>query len=126
MVKLSNQIVVALNIIAISEAFVLAAKAGVDPTVVYQAIRGGLAGSTVMEAKSPLIFDRKFDPGFRIELHMNDLLNVMETAHQLGVPVPFRSLASEVMSALKVAGKGKLDHCGVVQFFEGLAGIKVC
>jgi 2-hydroxy-3-oxopropionate reductase len=123
--KLANQIVVALNIIAISEAFVLAAKAGVDPKVVYQAIRGGLAGSTVMDAKAPLVFDRKFAPGFRIELHLKDLLNAMETAHQLGVPVPFSSLATEVMSALKVAGKGTLDHGGLIQYFEALAGVEV-
>jgi len=126
MAKLSNQIVVALNIIAISEAFVLAKKAGVNPRCVYQAIRGGLAASTVMDAKAPLIFDRKFDPGFRIELHLKDLLNAMETAHKLGVPLPFSSLATEVMSALSTAGKGKLDHGGLVQYFEGLAGIKVC
>lgn len=125
MAKLSNQIVVALNIIAISEAYVLAAKAGVDPKVVYQAIRGGLAGSTVMDAKSPLIFDRKFDPGFRIELHLKDLLNAMDTAHKLNVPLPFSSMAVEVMSALKVSGKSKLDHGGLVQFFESLAGIEV-
>jgi 2-hydroxy-3-oxopropionate reductase len=125
MAKLSNQIVVALNIIAISEAYVLAAKAGVDPKVVYQAIRGGLAGSTVMDAKSPLIFDRKFDPGFRIELHLKDLLNAMDTAHKLSVPLPFSSMAVEVMKALKVSGKSKLDHGGLVQFFESLAGIEV-
>ncbi len=123
--KLANQIVVALNIIAISEAFVLAAKAGVDPKVVYQAIRGGLAGSTVMDVKAPLIFDRKFDPGFRIELHLKDLLNALETAHQLGVPVPFSSLATEVLSALKVAGKGRLDHGGLIQYFEALARVEV-
>jgi len=123
--KLANQIVVALNIMAISEAFVLATKAGVDPKVVFQAIRGGLAGSTVLDAKSPLIFGRKFDPGFRIELHLKDLLNVMQTAHELGVPLPFSGMATEVMSALRVAGKGKLDHSGVVQYFEDLAQVEV-
>jgi 2-hydroxy-3-oxopropionate reductase len=125
MTKLANQIVVALNIIAVSEALVLATKAGVDAKVVYQAIRGGLAGSTVMDAKAPLIFDRKFDPGFRIELHLKDLLNVMETAHQVGAPVPFSSLATEVLSAMKTGGKGKLDHGGIVQHFESLAGVEV-
>lgn len=125
MTKLANQIVVALNIVAISEAFVLATKAGVDSRVVYQAIRGGLAGSSVMDAKSPLIFDRKFDPGFRIELHLKDLLNVMQTAHELRVPLPFSGMAAEVMSALIVAGKGKLDHGGIIQWFESLAGVQV-
>lgn len=78
MAKLSNHMVVALNIIAVSKALVLAKKAGVDPKVVYEAIRGGLAGSTVMDAKAPLMFARKFDPGFRIELHLKDLLNALE------------------------------------------------
>ncbi len=123
--KLANQLVVALNIVAISEAYVLATKAGVDPKVIFQAMRGGLAGSTVMEAKSLLIFDRKFDPGFRIELHLKDLLNVMQTAHDLGVPLPFSGMATEVLSALKVAGKGKLDHSGLIQYFESLASVQV-
>jgi 2-hydroxy-3-oxopropionate reductase len=78
-----------------------------------------------MDAKSPLIFDRKFDPGFRIELHLKDLLNVMQTAHELRVPLPFSGMAAEVMSALIVAGKGKLDHGGIIQWFESLAGVQV-
>jgi 2-hydroxy-3-oxopropionate reductase len=125
MTKLANQIVVGLNIIAMSEALVLATKAGVDPKIVYQAIRGGLAGSTVLDAKAPLIFDRKFAPGFRIELHLKDLVNAIDTAHQTGTPLPFTSLATEVMSAMKVAGKGGLDHGGLVQYFESLAGVEV-
>jgi 2-hydroxy-3-oxopropionate reductase len=123
--KLANQIVVALNIIAVSEAMVLATKAGVDPKVVYQAIRGGLAGSTVMDAKAPMMFQRNFKPGFRIELHLKDLLNAMHTAHETGTSLPFTSLATEVMTALKAAGKGPNDHSGLVQYFEQLAGIEV-
>ena len=125
MTKLANQMIVGLNIIAMSEALVLAAKSGVDPKVVYQAIRGGLAGSTVLDAKAPLIFDRRFAPGFRIELHLKDLLNALDTAHQTGTPVPFTGLAAEVMSAMKTAGKGGLDHGGLVQYFESLAGVEV-
>jgi 2-hydroxy-3-oxopropionate reductase len=125
MTKLANQIIVGLNIIAMSEALVLAAKAGVDPKVVHQAIRGGLAGSTVLDAKAPLVVERKFNPGFRIELHLKDLLNAMDTAHELGAPIPFTSLATEVMSAMKAAGKGGLDHGGLVQYFESLAGVEV-
>ena len=125
MTKLANQMIVGLNIIAMSEALVLAAKSGVDPKVVYQAIRGGLAGSTVLDAKAPLIFDRRFAPGFRIELHLKDLLNALDTAHQTGAPVPFTGLAAEVMSAMKTAGKGGLDHGGLVQYFESLAGVEV-
>jgi len=123
--KLANQIVVALNIIAMSEALVLASKAGVDPKVVYQAIRGGLAGSTVLDAKAPLVFQRKFNPGFRIELHLKDLLNAMDTAHETGTSLPFTGLATEVLSHMKSAGKGGLDHGGLVQYFEALAGIEV-
>jgi 2-hydroxy-3-oxopropionate reductase len=123
--KLANQIIVALNIIAMSEALVLAKRAGVDPGTVYQAIRGGLAGSTVLDAKAPLVLKRKFDPGFRIELHKKDLRNALATAAELDVSLPFTSLAGEVMNAMLAAGKGKLDHGGLVQYFEGLAGVKV-
>jgi 2-hydroxy-3-oxopropionate reductase len=123
--KLANQIIVGLNIIAVSEALVLVTKAGIDPTVVYNAIRGGLAGSTVLDAKAPLMMDRNFSPGFRIELHLKDLLNALETAHQTGVPLLFTSLAAEVMSTLKTSGKGALDHGGLVQYFESLAGVEL-
>jgi 2-hydroxy-3-oxopropionate reductase len=83
--KLANQIIVALNIAAVGEAMVLAKKAGVDPGKVYQAIRGGLAGSTVLDAKMPLILAGNFKPGFRIELHIKDLMNAIDTANELNV-----------------------------------------
>ncbi|WP_162897570.1 NAD-binding protein, partial [Raoultella ornithinolytica] len=70
---LANQVIVALNIAAMSEALTLATKAGVNPDLVYQAIRGGLAGSTVLDAKAPMVMDRNFKPGFRIDLHIKDL-----------------------------------------------------
>jgi len=123
--KLANQIIVALNIAAVSEAMVLATKAGVDPEKVFQAIRGGLAGSTVLDAKMPLILSGNFKPGFRIELHIKDLKNALETAHELGVPVPLASQIMEIMQALKVDGKNKDDHGGIVQFYELLAKTKV-
>lgn len=125
MTKLANQIIVALNIAAMSEAMVLAAKAGVNPEKVYQAIRGGLAGSTVLDAKAPMVLNRNFKPGFRIELHIKDLMNAMDTAHDVGVPVPLTSQILETMQALKVDGKAGLDHSGIVQFYEKLAGIEV-
>ena len=102
--KLANQIIVALNIAAMSEAFTLATKAGVDPDLVYQAIRGGLAGSTVLDAKAPLVMDRKFDPGFRIELHIKDLQNVLDTSHELGTSLPLTAQVMEIMQALKADG----------------------
>jgi 2-hydroxy-3-oxopropionate reductase len=123
--KLANQMIVALNIAAMSEAMVLATKAGVDPERVFQAVRGGLAGSTVLNAKMPLVLDGNFKPGFRLELHIKDLLNAMDTAHQLGVPVPLSSLVLEMMQALKVDGKASQDHGGLIQFYEKLAQVEV-
>ncbi len=123
--KLANQIVVTLNIAAVSEALVLATKAGVDPELVYKAIRGGLAGSTVLDAKAPLMFDRKFDPGFRINLHIKDLNNVLETSHEVGVPLPLTSAVMEMMQALRVDGLGNNDHGSLVQYYEKLAKVEV-
>jgi len=123
--KLANQIIVALNIAAMSEAMVLATKAGVDPERVYKAIRGGLAGSTVLDAKVPLALDGNFKPGFRIELHIKDLANALDTAHEIGVPVPLTSGVMEIMQALKVDGKAGDDHGGIIQFYERLAKVEV-
>lgn len=123
--KLANQIIVALNIAAMSEAMVLATKSGVDPEKVYQAIRGGLAGSTVLDAKMPLALEGNFKPGFRIELHIKDLANALDTADELGVPVPLSNGVMEIMQALKVDGKGKDDHGGIIQYYEKLAKVQV-
>jgi 2-hydroxy-3-oxopropionate reductase len=123
--KLANQIIVALNIAAMSEALVLATKAGVSPDLVYQAIRGGLAGSAVLDAKAPLVMDRKFHPGFRIHLHIKDLANVLETSHDVGVPLPLTASVMEVMQALKADGLGDLDHCALVRYYEALAKVEV-
>ena len=123
--KLANQIIVALNISAMSEAYVLATKAGVDPGRVFSAIRGGLAGSTVLDAKSPMVLAGNYKPGFRIELHIKDLQNALDTAHALGVPVPLSAGAMEIMQALKVDGKQKDDHGGIIQYYERMAGIEV-
>lgn len=123
--KLANQIIVALNIAAMSEAMVLATKAGVDAEKVFNAIRGGLAGSTVLNAKMPLVLKGNFKPGFRIELHIKDLMNAMDTAHEVGSPLPLTSQVLEIMQALKVNGKAKDDHGGVIQFYENLSGVEV-
>jgi 2-hydroxy-3-oxopropionate reductase len=123
--KLANQIIVALNIAAMSEAFVLAVKAGVDPERVFDAVKGGLAGSTVLNAKAPMVLAGNYKPGFRIELHIKDLQNALDTAHESGVPVPLTSQVMEFMQALKVDGKQADDHGGLIQFYEKLAGVKV-
>jgi 2-hydroxy-3-oxopropionate reductase len=123
--KLCNQAVVAINIAAVSEALVLAKKSGAKPDLVYKAIRGGLAGSTVMDAKAPLIMDRKFDPGFRIDLHIKDLNNVLETSHNVGAPVPLTAQLMEMMQAIKLDGAGVEDHSSIVKFYEKIGNIKV-
>jgi 2-hydroxy-3-oxopropionate reductase len=123
--KLANQIIVAINIAAMSEALVLASKAGVEPALVYQAIRGGLAGSTVLDAKAPLVMDRKFNPGFRVNLHIKDLANVLETSHELGVPLPLTAAVMEMLLTLKVKGMGDLDHGSLVRYYENMAGVEV-
>jgi len=123
--KLANQIIVGLNIAAMSEALVLATKAGVDPEKVFDAIKGGLAGSTVLNAKAPMVLEGNYKPGFRIELHIKDLQNALDTAHEIGVPVPLTAGMMEIMQALKVDGKARDDHGGVIQYYEKLAGARV-
>ena len=123
--KLANQIIVALNIAAVSEALVLATKAGVNPEAVFQAIRGGLAGSTVLEAKVPMMLAGNFKPGFRIELHIKDLVNALKTATELDVPVPLAGRVLEIMQALREDGKARDDHSGIVQYYERLAKVEV-
>lgn len=122
--KLCNQIVVAVNIAAMSEALVLAAKSGVNPDLVYQAIRGGLAGSTVLDAKAPLVMDGKFTPGFRINLHAKDLYNVLETSHELNVSLPMTAQVMEIMQALKADGLGDADHGALIRYWEKLAKVE--
>lgn len=123
--KLANQIIVALNIAAMSEALVLATKAGVDPELVYKAIRGGLAGSTVLDAKAPLALARKFNPGFRIKLHIKDLANAIAAGHEVGAPLPLTAQVMETMQALKVDGMGELDHGAIIRYYEKLAQVEV-
>lgn len=123
--KLANQIIVQLNIAAVSEALVMATKAGVDPELVYKAIRGGLAGSTVLDAKAPLMLDREFDPGGRISTNLKDIANVLETSHEIGVPLPLTAVVMEILQALKADGMGNLDHGAIVRFYEKLAHVEV-
>lgn len=123
--KLANQIIVNLNIAAMSEALTLAAKAGIDIEKMYHAIRGGLAGSAVLDAKVPLILDRNFVAGGRIDINLKDMTNVMETAHDIGVPLPLSSQLVEIFHALKIDGKAADDHGGIIQYYEKLAHVEV-
>ena len=123
--KLANQIIVALNIEALSEALVLAQRAGVDPEKVFNAIRGGLAGSAVMEAKGPMMLDRNFQAGFRMRLHQKDLRNVLQTAQELNVPLPVTALVQQMLGALINDGESEADHSAILLFLEGLAKVEV-
>ena len=111
--KLANQIIVALNIAAVSEAFTLAVKAGVNPRTVFDAIKGGLAGSNVMNAKAPMMMDGNFKPGFKIDLHIKDLNNAIETGHAVGAPLPLTVQAQEILERLHFDGRGQCDHSAI-------------
>lgn len=123
--KLANQIVVAVNIAAVSEALTFAKKAGTDPELVYQAIRGGLAGSTVMDAKAPMMLEGNYKPGFRIELHIKDLNNALNAAHAISSPVPLTAQMMEIMQFLKAEGCEKDDHDAIVKYYEKISGTSV-
>lgn len=123
--KLANQIIVALNISAVSEAFMLSTRAGVDPIKVFDAIKGGLAGSTVMNAKVPMITEGNFNPGFKIDLHIKDLNNALETGHSVGSPLPFTALAMEIMQNLHAHGCGQDDHSAIAKYYEKLTGTDI-
>ncbi|HPY93872.1 MAG TPA: 2-hydroxy-3-oxopropionate reductase [Clostridia bacterium] len=120
--KLCNQIVVAANIAGLAEALMLGQKAGVNPETIFQAIRGGLAGSTVMDAKAPMMIKRNFKPGFRIDLHIKDLNNVMDAAQSVDSPTPLSAQLLEMMKNLHCFGEGGLDHSGLARYYERLAG----
>ncbi|PKH19993.1 2-hydroxy-3-oxopropionate reductase [Enterobacterales bacterium CwR94] len=123
--KLANQVIVALNIAAMSEALTLATKAGVNPELVFQAIRGGLAGSTVLEAKAPMVLDGNFKPGFRIDLHIKDLANALDTSHGVGAQLPLTAAVMEMMQSLKAEGHGTSDHSALARYYERLVNIEV-
>ena len=123
--KLANQIIVALNIVAVSEAFMLTTKAGVDPSKVFDAIKGGLAGSTVMNAKVPMILDGNFNPGFKVDLHIKDLANAIHTGHEVGSPLPFTAQAMEILQNLRSEGKGQNDHSAIATYYEKLTKTEI-
>ena len=116
--KLANQVIVAVNIAAVSEALALAKKNGADPKLVYKAIRGGLAGSTVLDAKAPMMLAHDFKPGFRMELHIKDLNNVINAASATNADVPLSSKVLDMMKCLQEEGYGKEDHSALFRYFE--------
>ena len=122
--KLANQIVVACNIQAVAEALTLAKKAGVDPELVFQAIKGGLAGSTVMNAKAPMMIEGNDKPGFKIDLHIKDLNNALDCAHTVGSPVPMTAAVQEILQWLHNNGCGQNDHSAIIKYYKKLTGIE--
>jgi len=123
--KLANQIIVACNIQALSEALTLAQLAGVEPEAVFAAIRGGLAGSTVMNAKAPMMIAGNDKPGFKIDLHIKDLNNALDCAHTVGAPVPMTAAVQEILQWMHSHEGGQKDHSAIAQYYEYLTGIQI-
>lgn len=123
--KLANQVIVAVNIAALSEALVLAKQAGVDPRGVVNAIRGGLAGSKVLEQKAEKMLTDEFAPGFRIDLHIKDLNNALATGHEIGASLPLTSAAREMMTAISRDGHFHDDHSSLLAYYEKLANLRL-
>ena len=121
--KLANQIIVAVNLTALAEALTLAKKAGLDRELTLTALAGGLAGSKCLDQKKPNYLAGTYTPGFKIDLHFKDLGLIMESARALGVPLPATAVVQELFNALRVKGRGGLDHSGVITLLEDLAGL---
>jgi len=121
--KLANQVIVAVNLTALGEALTLARKAGLDRALTLKALGGGLAGSKCLEQKTPNYVAGTYNPGFKIDLHFKDLGLIMESSRALGVPLPCTAVVQELFNALRVKGKGGLDHSGVITLLEELAGM---
>jgi 2-hydroxy-3-oxopropionate reductase len=123
--KLANQIIVGINLTAIGEALVFGTKAGVDPEKMIRALSGGLAGSKCLDQKGEKILAGDFKPGARVDLHFKDLNLIHEAARAINAPIPTAALVEQYFAALRVRGRGGLDHSGVITLFEDLAGIQV-
>lgn len=123
--KLTNQIIVAVNIAALAEGMMLARRAGTDPEKVFEAIRGGLAGSTVMNAKAPMMLANDFPPGFRIDLHIKDLNNALETGEKFDSPLPLTEMVQSAFRELSGNGDGSLDHSALLKYYSARTGVKL-
>lgn len=123
--KACNQILVAVTIEAVSEALVLASKAGVDPDRLIEVLSGGLAGNKVMEVRRRNFLEHDFEPGFKLELHHKDLGIALRTARELGVYVPTTAIVDQMLSALKAAGDGGLDHSALLKVIEEASGHRI-
>lgn len=123
--KLANQMIVAINIAACAEAFTFAKQAGTDPELVYNAIRGGLAGSTVMDAKVPMMLAGNYKPGFRIMLHTKDLTNALNASHAINGFAPLTAQVMEILQFLDRNDCGTDDHDAIVKYYEKLTGVSI-
>ncbi len=123
--KLVNQVIVAINIAAVAEGLLLGKKAGVDPQRIFEAIKGGLAGSQCLTDKAPRMFKGNYDPGFRIKLHVKDLTNVLETSRELHTAMPLCAQVMEMMQTLMADGQSEIDHGGLALFYEKMNGISL-
>ena len=120
--KACNQIVVAINYAAVSEALVLAQRAGVDPAKVAQVLGGGLAASRVLEMRGATMIQRSFEPGFRVDLHRKDLGIALATGRESKSPLPVTALVSQLYDSVSSSGGGQLDHSALITVLERLAG----
>ena len=120
--KLCNQTIVAVNIAVLAEAMQMGQMCGVEPQKIFEAIRGGLAGSTVMNAKAPMMMDQNFEPGFRIDLHIKDLKNVVDAASAVDAPIPLTQAVLEMMKVLHKDGCGTCDHSALLKYYQKLTG----
>jgi 2-hydroxy-3-oxopropionate reductase len=123
--KLANQIMVASNIAAMGEALALATRCGLDPEVVLNAVKDGLAGSAVLNAKGPMLIARNFKPGFKLRLHQKDLRNALQTAEANNVFLPLTALVQQMLLSLIGDGKGELDHTAIATLVEKLSHVEV-
>lgn len=123
-VKACNQIQVALNFVGMAEAFVLGAKAGVDPAIILKVLSGGYAQTRVMDVRGPRLIKGDFEPGFKSRFHFKDLNIIMETAKELNVPLPCTSVVHALFNALMAADRGDLDHSAVITIIEDLAKVQ--
>jgi 2-hydroxy-3-oxopropionate reductase len=123
--KVANQIIVALNIQAVSEALLFASKAGADPAKVRQALMGGFAASRILEVHGERMIKRTFNPGFRIELHQKDLNLALQGAKALGLALPHTASAQQLMNVCAAHGNGKLDHSALCQAVEQMSNHKI-
>lgn len=122
--KLTNQVIVAANIAALAEGLMLAEKAGADLQKVFEAIKGGLAGSNVMNAKAPMMLADNYKPGFRIDLHIKDLKNALDTGTLVDAPLPLAQEMLKIMEKLSATGSGSCDHSAIAKYYEELGGVK--